>query len=86
MIVAVAHHAHAKAFVERVVQQPFERAPGRVDLDRALDTGVMRVFDVGVASADMGDDPAVLVRQELEQLVRGVDGLGRGRAFHQNMG
>ena len=56
VVVAVADDADAIALLERVVQQPFERAPGRMHLDGALEPAVVGVFQVGVAAADMGDD------------------------------
>ena len=68
--VAVAHHARAVAEREAVHQEPFEAAPGRVDLHRRLEPGVVGEADVGIAPADMGIDDAVLVGQVLEKLAR----------------
>ena len=65
VVVAVADHADAKALLECVVQNPFERAPGRMHLDGALDAPVMGIFDIGIASAHMRDDAAVFAAQEL---------------------
>ena len=45
----------------------------------------MGVFDVGIAPADMGDDHGVLAFERAEQLVRGVDGVGRGLALDQDV-
>ena len=61
VIVAVAHHADAIALVERVMQQPLERAPGGMHLDGTLEPAVVRELDVRIAPADMGDDHGVLV-------------------------
>ena len=85
VIVAVADDPDAVALLERVVQQPLERAPGRMHLDGAFEPSVMGVFEVGVAPADMGDDHGVLAGERAEQLVRGVDGIGRGLALDQDM-
>ena len=85
VVVAVADHADAKALLEGVVQQPFERAPGGMHLDGALQPSVVGELHVGIAPADMGDDDGVLVLQRLEQVVGGVDGVGRGLAFDQDV-
>ena len=54
-------------------------------LHGALEPAVVGESHVGVAPADMGDDDGVLVRERLEQSFGGVDRLGRGLAFDQNM-
>ena len=54
-------------------------------LDAAFEPPVMGVADIGVAPADMGDDHGVLAVQRAEQLIRGVDGVGRGPALHQDV-
>ena len=46
VIVAVADDADAIALLERVVQQPLERAPGRMHLDGALEPPVMGVTEI----------------------------------------
>ena len=60
VVVAVADDADAIALLERVVQQPLERAPGRMHLHGALEPPVMGVVEIGVAPADMRDDHGVL--------------------------
>ena len=54
-------------------------------LDGALEFAVMRVFHVGVAPADMRDHHRILAFQRAKQLVRGVDGVGRGLALDQDV-
>ena len=85
VVVAVADDADAVALLERVVQQPLERAPGRVHLDGALEPAVMGIFQIGIAPADMGDDHGILAGERAKQLVGGVDGVGRGLALHQDV-
>src|ERR1700686_156643 len=85
MVVAMADHADAKAHFERVVQDPFERAPRRMHLDRALDTPVMRIFDVGIAPTDMRDDAAVFGAHGFEQLIGGVYRIGGGLILDEDV-
>src|SRR5262249_19305241 len=85
VVVAVAYDADAVAFFERVVQQPFERAPGRVHLDAALEPSVMGGFDVGVTPADMGDDNGILPAERTKQFIRRVHGAARGLSFDQDV-
>ena len=66
VVVTVTDDADAIAHLERIVQDPLERAPGRVHFDCAFQLSVMGVFDVGIASADMGDHDGVLAGQRLE--------------------
>ena len=72
VVVAVADHADAVAPLQRVVQQPFERAPGRMHLDRALELARMGILHVGVAAADMGDHDRILAGHRVEDVVGGV--------------
>src|SRR5476649_534829 len=55
-------------------------------LDAALDAPIMGIFEVGVASADMGDDTAVFAAQGLEQFVSGINRFAGGLAFDQDVG
>src|SRR5262249_59716241 len=68
VVVAVANHADAVALLECVVQEPFERAPGRVHLHAALESPVVSAFDIRVTPADMGDDHRVLPSKRAKQL------------------
>ncbi len=77
--------ADAVALCEGIMQQPFERAPGRMHLDAALESPVMSAFDIRVAAANMGDDHRVLASKRVKQLAGGVNGRGRGRAFDQDV-
>ncbi len=85
VVVAVTDHADAESLLEGIVQQPFERAPGRMHLDGALQPAVMGIFQVGVAAADMGDDDGVLAFERAEQFVGGVDRIRRGLPLHQDV-
>ena len=70
VVVGVADHADAVAELERIEQEPLERAPRRMDLDRALDRDVVAGVQVGIAAADVGERErafAVAV-QRLEQV------------------
>src|SRR5262249_58605101 len=69
VIVAMAHDADAVALREGVVQQPFERSPGRVDFDATFEAPVMGALEVRITSADMGDDQSVLALKCSEQIV-----------------
>ena len=69
--VGIGDDADAVVLLEGVAHDPLERAPGRVHLDCGLH-GVVRVLDVGVAAADVGDHHAVLAREPGEQRVRVV--------------
>src|SRR5271170_6265549 len=72
MSIGIGEDADAVALFEGVMHQPFEGAPIRMNLDRALDPRVVRHLDVGVASADMREDDAILALQRVEQLLRAV--------------
>ena len=85
VIVAVTHDADAITLLERVMQNPFERAPGRVHLDGTFEPTVMGIFQVRIAPADMGNDNRVLAFERAEQFVRRVDRLGRGLTLNQDM-
>ena len=85
VIVAVTHDADAKSLLERVVQNPFERAPGRVHLDGTFEPTVMGVFQVRIAPADVGNDNCILAFERAEQFVRRVDRLGRGLTLDQDV-
>ena len=74
--VGIGQDADAIALLDGVADQPFEGAPVGMDLDRALDPGVVRHLDVGVAAADVGEHDAVLVLQRLEEML-GAVGIGR---------
>src|SRR3546814_2497381 len=58
--VAVGDDADAIAHLGGVVQDPFEGAPGGMDLDRSLDASVMGALDVGVTDAAMREADDVL--------------------------
>ena len=60
--VGVGDDAHAVVLLEGVAHNPFERAPGRVDLDGGLHR-VVRILDVGVAPADVRHHDTVLAFQ-----------------------
>src|SRR6266511_2599086 len=85
VIVAVAHDPDAIAFLERVVQQPFESAPGRMHLDAALEPPVMGGFDIRVTPPDVGDDHRVLAVERAKEFIRGVNGSARGLSFDQDV-
>ena len=72
MSIGIGEDADAVALFEGVMHQPFEGAPVGMHFDRALDPGVVRHLDVGVASADMREDDAILALQRVEQLLRAV--------------
>ena len=55
MAVGIAHDAKPVAAFERVMQNPFEGAPGGVNLNGRFQSAVMREFDIGIAPADMRD-------------------------------
>src|SRR5205085_1783728 len=69
VIVAVAHDTDAIAFLESIVQQPFECAPGGMHFDRALKSSIVGELDVGVASAHMRNHDGVLALQRAEEFV-----------------
>ena len=77
MAVGIGENADAVALFERILDQPFEGAPIRMHLDRALDPRVVRHLDVGVAAADVGEHDAILVLQRLEQLLGAVGVAGK---------
>ena len=66
MAVAVAHHADPVAALERVRQKPLEGPPIRVQLDRPFERAVMRLANVRIAAADMGNAYGILVSQGTE--------------------
>ena len=79
MAVGIGDDADAKVLLESVAHDPFECAPGGMYLDRGLELAVVRVNDVRVAAADMGDHDAIPALQLLEQpmgvvCVRGLIG------------
>ena len=65
MTVAVAHDAHPLTVRQRVTEQPLERAPGGVHLDRTLHP-VVKAY-VGVAPADVGNEQCRPAAQRREQ-------------------
>ena len=85
MIVAVADDADAMAQLERVMQEPLERSPGGMHFNRAFEPAVMGGSEIGIAAADVRDHHGVLALERAEKLIGGVDRVGRGLAFHQNM-
>ena len=85
VIVAVANDPDTIALLERIVEEPLEGAPGGMHFDGALEMAVMGECDIGIASADMGDDDGVLVLERAEQLVGGIDRRGRGLPLDQNV-
>ncbi len=70
--VGIGQNTDPVALFERVVQQPLERAPIRMHLDRAFEPRVVRHFDVGIAPADMREHDAVPAVQRPEQLFGAV--------------
>lgn len=68
--VAVADDPTAVAEPEPGGQQPFESAPGGVDLHHRFQLRIVNITDAGVATADVGEDHAVLVGHRLEKQLR----------------
>ena len=68
--VRIAHDADAIILLEGVAQDPFERAPGGVDLDGGLEPSVMGEGHIGIAAADMRHDDAILAFELAKEFVR----------------
>ena len=85
VVIAVANDTDAITPRERIVEEPLERAPGGMHLDRALQTAVMGAGDVGIAAADVGNDNGVLALQFAKQLICRVDRRGRRLPLDQNV-
>src|SRR5262249_5597868 len=77
--------AHAKSLLERIMQEPFKRAPARMHFDGALNPPIVGIFQIGVATSDVRDNSAVLSVEYFEQVVRGVDCFRRGFSFDQDV-
>ena len=56
-----------------------------MDLNGALQPAIMGILQVRVTPSDMGDDNGVFAFKPAEQRVGGVDGIGRGLPFDQNV-
>ena len=88
-LVPVGRRENARAIThfEGVLDQPFEGAPGGMDLDRAFQLTVVTAPDVGVTAADMGEHHDVLARQLFEQVFDAVGVLVQiGPVLDQGMG
>ena len=85
VIIAVTDDADPVAFLERIVKQPLERAPGRMHFHRTFEPSVVGERDIGIASADVRDDDGILAIECPEQLVGGEHGFARGLATDQNV-
>ena len=85
--VGIGNNPDPVALLKRVVDQPFERAPGGMHLDGAFQPVVVGDLDVGVAPADVGEDDAVLVLDRLEQVLGRVGvGVDIGQVIDQGVG
>ena len=66
VVVAMAYDADPVAARKGVMQEPFERAPGRMHLHRALEPAVMGIVEVRIAPADMRNDDGILAVERVE--------------------
>src|ERR1035437_2890280 len=80
--VGVGDNADPVTLLEGIAYDPNECAPGRVHLDSSLQLSVMGIVDVGIASADMGHDDAILAFELIKQRMCGM-GVG---AFVSHVG
>ena len=72
MVVAVTHDADPVTALESIVEQPFEGAPCRVHLDRALDPPVVSNANIRVASSDMRDHDGIFAIERAEEVTGSV--------------
>ncbi len=52
-----------------------------MDLNGSFQPAIVGILQVRITSADMRDDDGVFAFKPAEQLVGGVDGIGRGLSF-----
>src|SRR5262249_45930036 len=85
VIVAVADDTDPTAFGECIVEQPLERAPGRMHFHGTFKLPVMGERDIRIASTNMGDDHSISVFERTEQRIRGEHRFAGSLAVDQNV-
>src|SRR5829696_9852 len=68
----MAYDADPVSGVECVMQEPFEGAPGRVHLDRALEPPVVSNANIGVTSSHMRDHDGIFAIERAEEVTGSV--------------
>src|SRR5262249_4619873 len=78
--VGVRHEAYLVAVPDRVLEEPFEAPPVRIDLDDRLQRDIVEAYDVGVAAADVRDQHDVVTAGELAEELGHREAVGGGIA------